>query len=212
MVADHKASQSKSGYQDVEGLGADPELEKLHRDRLAELQMDQEKRQVLQRRGHGEYQVLSSSDPARRLIPLIFLSLPCIPLLHCSWSPLAIHRVVYHQTCSGVAPDAVRIACMMGHSLLALRMHHEVLRFEINPTGNGSDRSAIDTIVRPSYCSITEGPVDCCAHGSFTTFELLILSCSCELCCYCVIFRLCDPASNFEAACWQLGCAHILVG
>lgn len=62
MLADHEASRSKSGYQDVEGLGADPELEKLHRDRLAELQREQEKRQVLQRRGHGEYQDVAESD------------------------------------------------------------------------------------------------------------------------------------------------------
>lgn len=62
MMADHEASRSKTGYHDVEGLSGDPELEKLHRDRLAELQRDQEKRQVLQRRGHGEYQDVVESD------------------------------------------------------------------------------------------------------------------------------------------------------
>lgn len=62
MIADHQASRSKVHYQDVEGLGGDPELEKLHRDRLAELQQEQEKRQVLQRRGHGEYQDVAESD------------------------------------------------------------------------------------------------------------------------------------------------------
>ncbi len=42
---------------DVGDLRGDPDLERLHRDRLAELQQEQEKRQKLQRRGHGEYQV-----------------------------------------------------------------------------------------------------------------------------------------------------------
>lgn len=62
MLAHEKASRVPSHYQDVEGLGTDPELEKLHRDRLAELQREQEKRQVLQRRGHGEYQDVKESD------------------------------------------------------------------------------------------------------------------------------------------------------
>lgn len=44
---------------DVSDLRSDPELEKLHRDRMAELQREVEKRATLQRRGHGEYQASS---------------------------------------------------------------------------------------------------------------------------------------------------------
>lgn len=41
---------------DVDDLLDDPELERLHAERLATMQKENEKRQQLQRKGHGEYQ------------------------------------------------------------------------------------------------------------------------------------------------------------
>lgn len=41
---------------DIDDLLDDPELERLHAERLAALQQENEKRQQLQRKGHGEYQ------------------------------------------------------------------------------------------------------------------------------------------------------------
>lgn len=59
MAAAAAAGQGQShGRVDMDDLMNDPDLEKLHRDRLMEMQRDAEKRQVMQRKGHGEYQVL----------------------------------------------------------------------------------------------------------------------------------------------------------
>lgn len=41
---------------DIDDLLDDPELERLHAERLATMQKENEKRQQLQRKGHGEYQ------------------------------------------------------------------------------------------------------------------------------------------------------------
>ena len=41
---------------DIDDLLDDPELERLHAERLATMQRENEKRQQLQRKGHGEYQ------------------------------------------------------------------------------------------------------------------------------------------------------------
>ena len=41
---------------DIDDLLDDPELERLHAERLAMLQQENEKRQKLQHIGHGEYQ------------------------------------------------------------------------------------------------------------------------------------------------------------
>ena len=41
---------------DIDDLLNDPELERLHAERLAAIQQEAEKRQKLQRQGHGEYQ------------------------------------------------------------------------------------------------------------------------------------------------------------
>lgn len=58
MLAQEAAARQRGTQDlDLEDLRGDPDLEKLHRDRLAELQREAEKRQVQQRRGHGEYQV-----------------------------------------------------------------------------------------------------------------------------------------------------------
>lgn len=41
---------------DVDDLLDDPELERLHAERLAAMQKEAEKRMILQRKGHGELQ------------------------------------------------------------------------------------------------------------------------------------------------------------
>ncbi len=58
LLASEGARQQRGSRQlDVGDLANDPDLEKLHHDRLAELQQEAEKRAALQRRGHGDYQV-----------------------------------------------------------------------------------------------------------------------------------------------------------
>ena len=47
---------------DVEDLLDDPELERLHRDRLLELQREAEKRAIMQQRGHGECVVRQTTN------------------------------------------------------------------------------------------------------------------------------------------------------
>lgn len=58
MLSQEAAARQRSTQDlNLEDLRGDTDLEKLHCDRLAELQREVEKRQVKQRRGHGEYQV-----------------------------------------------------------------------------------------------------------------------------------------------------------
>ena len=65
MLAEQRGARaSGQRHIDVGDLRGDPDLERLHRDRLAELQQEQEKRQKLQRRGHGEYQARRSASLA----------------------------------------------------------------------------------------------------------------------------------------------------
>jgi hypothetical protein len=40
----------------------DPDLEKLHAERIASLKKEAEKRQALQRKGHGEYREVTEAD------------------------------------------------------------------------------------------------------------------------------------------------------
>eukprot|EP00891_Asterochloris_glomerata_P006538 jgi/Astpho2/6538/fgenesh1_pm.00099_%23_5_t len=47
---------------DIDDLLNDPELERLHAERLAAVQQEAEKRQKLQRQGHGEYQEVQEGD------------------------------------------------------------------------------------------------------------------------------------------------------
>lgn len=51
---------------DVDDLLDDPELERLHAERLAALQKEAEKRAKLQRKGHGELQEVYSSPVYQR--------------------------------------------------------------------------------------------------------------------------------------------------
>ena len=57
MQSESRASGQKHGRDvDVDDLLDDPELERLHAERLATMQREAEKRAQLQRKGHGEYQ------------------------------------------------------------------------------------------------------------------------------------------------------------
>lgn len=57
---EHQEAASRQHQQvrdiDIDDLLDDPELERLHAERLATMQRENEKRQQLQRKGHGEYQ------------------------------------------------------------------------------------------------------------------------------------------------------------
>ncbi|KAL9248162.1 hypothetical protein vseg_021517 [Gypsophila vaccaria] len=64
IVAQDKAQTSKSNYDDVDldELMDDPELEKLHAERIASLKKEAEKRQEQKKKGHGEYREVSEGD------------------------------------------------------------------------------------------------------------------------------------------------------
>ncbi|XP_020257385.1 thioredoxin domain-containing protein PLP3B-like isoform X1 [Asparagus officinalis] len=57
-----QASQGTNEEVDLDDLLDDPELEKLHADRIAALKKEAEKREVLKRQGHGEYREISEGD------------------------------------------------------------------------------------------------------------------------------------------------------
>ncbi|KAI4381732.1 hypothetical protein MLD38_007779 [Melastoma candidum] len=64
ILAQEKAQGSSSINQevDLDELMDDPELEKLHADRIAALKKEAEKRQELKRHGHGEYREITEGD------------------------------------------------------------------------------------------------------------------------------------------------------
>ncbi|KAK9285673.1 hypothetical protein L1049_024872 [Liquidambar formosana] len=64
LVAQEKAQASSSNNQevDLDELMDDPELEKLHADRIAALKKEAEKRQELKKQGHGEYREVTEGD------------------------------------------------------------------------------------------------------------------------------------------------------
>ncbi|KAG8478229.1 hypothetical protein CXB51_028174 [Gossypium anomalum] len=64
MLAQEKAQSSTSLNLevDLDELMDDPELEKLHADRIAALKKEAEKREALKRQGHGEYREISEGD------------------------------------------------------------------------------------------------------------------------------------------------------
>ncbi|GKV29581.1 hypothetical protein SLEP1_g38494 [Rubroshorea leprosula] len=57
-----QASSSKNDEVDLDELMDDPELEKLHADRIAALKKEAEKREALKRQGHGECREISEGD------------------------------------------------------------------------------------------------------------------------------------------------------
>lgn len=64
LLAQNKANASSSVNDevDLDELMDDPELEKLHADRIAALKKDAEKRQELKMQGHGEYREITEAD------------------------------------------------------------------------------------------------------------------------------------------------------
>ncbi|PAN43304.1 hypothetical protein PAHAL_8G227800 [Panicum hallii] len=64
MVAKDKAQAAPASHDevDLDELLDDPELEKLHAERIAALKKEAEKREVLKRQGHGEYREITEGD------------------------------------------------------------------------------------------------------------------------------------------------------
>ncbi|XP_010261188.1 PREDICTED: thioredoxin domain-containing protein PLP3B-like [Nelumbo nucifera] len=64
LLAQDKAPASSTANEevDLDELMDDPELEKLHADRIAALKKEAEKRDALKRKGHGEYREISEGD------------------------------------------------------------------------------------------------------------------------------------------------------
>ncbi|XP_057740529.1 LOW QUALITY PROTEIN: thioredoxin domain-containing protein PLP3B-like [Arachis stenosperma] len=64
LLAQEKAQASSSSNQeaDLDDLIDDPELEKLHADRIAALKKESEKRQEWKKEGHGEYREITEGD------------------------------------------------------------------------------------------------------------------------------------------------------
>ncbi|CAH8281102.1 unnamed protein product [Arabidopsis lyrata] len=64
VLANEKAQGSRPVNEevDLDDLMDDPELEKLHADRIAALKREVEKREAFKRQGHGEYREVSEGD------------------------------------------------------------------------------------------------------------------------------------------------------
>ncbi|KAL6276698.1 hypothetical protein ACE6H2_020299 [Prunus campanulata] len=64
LLANEKAPATSSVNQevDLDELMDDPELEKLHADRIAALKKEAEKREALKRKGHGEFREITEGD------------------------------------------------------------------------------------------------------------------------------------------------------
>ncbi|KAL2941935.1 Thioredoxin domain-containing protein PLP3B [Bienertia sinuspersici] len=64
MAAQEKTQASSSANEeiDLDELMDDPELEKLHAERIASLKKEAEKRQELKKKGHGEYRDITEGD------------------------------------------------------------------------------------------------------------------------------------------------------
>ncbi|KAM1813604.1 hypothetical protein FF1_027049 [Malus domestica] len=64
LLSNEKAAATSSANQevDLDELMDDPELEKLHADRINALKKEAEKREALKRKGHGEYRDITEGD------------------------------------------------------------------------------------------------------------------------------------------------------
>ncbi|CAH9140507.1 unnamed protein product [Cuscuta epithymum] len=64
LLSNDKAATSSYANEvvDLDELMDDPELEKLHADRIASLRKEAEKRQELKKKGHGEYREITEGD------------------------------------------------------------------------------------------------------------------------------------------------------
>ncbi|KAK1275010.1 hypothetical protein QJS04_geneDACA016104 [Acorus gramineus] len=105
LLSQQKVQTSTNEEVDLDELMDDPELEKLHADRIASLKREAEKRQALKRQGHGEYREISEGDflgevtGSERNAPffvtkLAVKTLPCVILFR---NGIAFDRVVGFQ-------------------------------------------------------------------------------------------------------------------
>lgn len=64
MLTQQKSQASSSAHEevDLDELMDDPELEKLHADRIAALKKEAEKREAMKKQGHGEYREITEGD------------------------------------------------------------------------------------------------------------------------------------------------------
>ncbi len=62
LIDDERPREQGHSNVDVDDLLDDPELEKLHADRIAALKQEAEKRAELVRKGHGKYEEISEGD------------------------------------------------------------------------------------------------------------------------------------------------------
>ncbi|TVU24405.1 hypothetical protein EJB05_26839 [Eragrostis curvula] len=64
ILANEKVQAAPASHEevDLDELMDDPELEKLHAERIAALKKEAEKREVLKRQGHGEYREITEGD------------------------------------------------------------------------------------------------------------------------------------------------------
>ena len=79
---------------DIDDLLDDPELERLHSERLAALQKEAEKRVVLERKGHGEYQELQEGE----FIEAVTTADRCVCHFFHRSAAIARHPVIYHRS------------------------------------------------------------------------------------------------------------------
>lgn len=63
MLAAQQAGPARARELDMEEFLNDPDLEKLHEERMAQMKREVEKRQAMLRNGHGEYQVRRVKPP-----------------------------------------------------------------------------------------------------------------------------------------------------
>uniref|UniRef100_A0A0E0L087 Thioredoxin domain-containing protein n=1 Tax=Oryza punctata TaxID=4537 RepID=A0A0E0L087_ORYPU len=87
IVAKEKAQAASASHDevDLDELLDDPELEKLHAERIAALKKEVEKREVLKRQGHGEYREITEGDFLGENAPFFVTklgikTLPCVIL------------------------------------------------------------------------------------------------------------------------------------
>ncbi|KAG2257746.1 hypothetical protein Bca52824_077040 [Brassica carinata] len=92
VLANEKAQSSNPANEevDLDELMDDPELEKLHADRIAALKREVEKREAFKRQGHGEYR----ENAPFFVTKLAIKTLPCVLLFS---KGIAIDRLVGFQ-------------------------------------------------------------------------------------------------------------------
>lgn len=62
MMMEEEPQRTQHGHIDMDDLMDDPELERLHAERLAQMQKEVEKRQEMKQKGHGEYEDIEEGE------------------------------------------------------------------------------------------------------------------------------------------------------